>query len=156
MNMKTLIVMRHGHAENWSTTDFDRKLTAEGLEAVNAAAVNLRAEGLYPDQVWCSSAVRTLQTARRAAAILDVSDENIIPLRAFYHIDDCELLREIQHCADGISTLMVVGHNPAVSALVSGIGGEMRCLRPAGMAVLRDIANSWQMFGAGIESVRYC
>lgn len=153
--MKTLITMRHGHAEDRAATDFARKLTADGLVAVNAAAVNLRAAGLRPDLILCSAAARARQTAERVAAVLGMEDGKIIASRSFYYIDDYELLHEIQQTGDEFNTLMVVGHNPAVSALVSGIGGEMYAMRPAELAILQDDGDCWKTFGARIASVRY-
>lgn len=153
--MKILIIMRHGHAENWARTDFDRKLTPEGQLAVNAAAVNLRACELTPDLILCSAAARALETARRVAALLDVDAAKIVAERTLYHIDDYELLRDIQHTAGTVGTLMVVGHNPTVSALASGLGGEMHSMRPAAMAVLRDGGGDWKTFGGNLISTRY-
>ncbi len=153
--MKTLIIMRHGHAEGWARTDFDRKLTPEGLEEVNMAALHLRSENLIPGLILCSAAMRASQTAVRMAAVLGVPDAAIVSERALYHIDDYELLRQIQHMDDGISVMLMVGHNPTVSSLASGLNGEMRSMRPAGMAMICDSAKSWKTFGNDIISSRY-
>jgi phosphohistidine phosphatase len=153
--MKTLIVMRHGHAENWAATDFARCLTADGLTAVGAAAAILRSLALRPDLILSSSAARALQTAERVAAALGIPNDRIMAERSLYHMDDDTLLREIRHTGDEFDTLMMVGHNPAVSALASGLTDEMYGMRPAGFAVLTDGGDSWGTFGERISSARY-
>ncbi len=152
--MKTLIIMRHGNAENWAKTDYERKLTPEGYEAVNEAAMELRRRQAIPQLILSSAAARAAQTANRTAGVLGVPETQIILEKQLYHIDDYELLRTIQHNSEDISILMIVGHNPAVSALASGLSGEMRSLRPAGITILRDAAATWHDFGQNITEVR--
>ena len=60
---KTLILMRHSKAEEGpGKPDHDRELSDRGLRDARAAGAWLREEGLVPDLVICSTAVRTRQT----------------------------------------------------------------------------------------------
>ena len=64
---KTLILMRHSKAEEGFTKpDHDRELAARGRRDATAAGGWLRQEGLVPDLVICSTAVRTRQTWEQA------------------------------------------------------------------------------------------
>ena len=62
--MRTLILLRHAHAEPASDgqADVDRALSAEGLAEAEAAGRWLSAQGLVPDRVLCSPARRTRET----------------------------------------------------------------------------------------------
>ena len=64
---KTLILMRHGKAEEGpGKPDHDRELAARGRRDAKAAGKWLHAEGLVPDLVICSTAQRTRQTWEEA------------------------------------------------------------------------------------------
>lgn len=113
-------VCRHAQAEATSVTglDIDRPLTREGrLQARYLAGLM---SGLLPPErprrVVASPAERTLQTAQTIADELGltVSTEEVL-------LPTCsagEALSVIQELARGVP-LLLVGHNPTVSSLVS-------------------------------------
>lgn len=145
--------MRHGYAENWAKSDFERKLTPEGRVAVNEAAMELRCGKFMPQLILASAAARTAQTANQVARILEIDKTRIILEKALYHIDDYELLRQIQHNGDEISVIMIIGHNPTVSAMASGLSGEMHSLYPAKFVIFKDNTDTWKDFGHNITEV---
>lgn len=67
--MRTLVLMRHGVAEDDNPGgDASRQLTNEGLERAGLAARGLVALGIRPDVVVSSPLVRCVQTAEIVAA----------------------------------------------------------------------------------------
>ena len=112
----TLYIMRHGHAVNRAASDAQRPLSPQGETEVRQVASKL--SGLKPDLFMASPYLRAQQTARilkEAAAIPSeiTTEPGITP-------DDhpsgvAKMLSEL----DNVSEILMVSHNPLVSALVS-------------------------------------
>ena len=112
--MKRLILIRHAKS-SWashSLHDHDRPLNARGRDACIRVAGWLEGQGLRPDEVLCSTALRCQETyARISAAMgLDVEAE---PCRALYHASAPEMLAVLR-AAQG-QTVMMLGHNPGIA-----------------------------------------
>ena len=117
--MPTLIVLRHAKAEHTlGKADHDRVLTGRGRRDAGAAGDWLRAEGLLPDQVLCSTAQRTRETLDRLDLEARVSYEPEI-----YDNDVDSLLDLIRQTGDDVGKLLVVGHNPSFHQLVFELSG---------------------------------
>jgi phosphohistidine phosphatase len=113
---RTLILMRHaksdwGHA---GLADHDRPLNARGAGDAPAMGDWLRAKGHLPDEVLCSTAIRTRQTLQGLAV---TSPTRFLP--ALYHADPDTMLEELQQ-AKGQSVL-VIGHNPGIAAFAASL-----------------------------------
>lgn len=145
---KTLLLMRHGKAEEGAgKPDHDRVLSPRGLRQGELAGAWLREQGLVPDLVICSTAVRTRQTwdsVRRGG----VRAEYVEYRRPVYHGGAEALVETIREDAGDSSTVLVVGHNPvmaqATSRLCDGDGSG-----PAHAALADGFATS------GIAVLRY-
>ncbi|AKU95914.1 phosphohistidine phosphatase, SixA [Labilithrix luteola] len=135
-----LYVMRHGPAEDDSPTgrDADRALTPTGRDRVRHVARALLEGGEAPFIVLSSPLVRALQTAEIVASItgLDrrVADEK--KARASGGTGAVEVRREMAPGGDtlglvgelaraGRKRVMVVGHEPDLSLLVSRLIGRL-------------------------------
>lgn len=134
MNMvKELILMRHGEAEpgNSQTGDFNRNLTPAGENQVARLAELLRNNGQKVDLLIHSAALRGEQTA----AILEKSihPDKIISSRLIYKIGHLELLDLINQWDNSINKVILVGHNPTISFMVSYLTGEQHILLSPGM-----------------------
>lgn len=116
--MRTLVIMRHAKAESSAPTDFERELTDRGHRDATEAGAWLAAQGIQPDYVLVSAAARTTQTWEDVAAgaswdlTLAEYDESLYTASTDAALD---LIREID---DGISTLVVIAHNPTAAYLV--------------------------------------
>ena len=119
--MKRLILMRHAKSD-WSGggQDHDRPLNARGRRAASEMGDWLRAEGLVPDQVLCSSSMRTRETLERLALPEDVAVTYTRQLYLATHHDMLEVLRG----ADGAVVLML-GHNPGSGIFADHILSEV-------------------------------
>lgn len=144
--MKTLIIMRHAHAANSGSSDFERELTAVGISEAREAGEQLKCASIIPDLIISSSAVRAAETASNVAAILELSSDKLIFDRAIYNCGGDGLLELIRLNSGAINTLMVTGHNPAVSVLASILTGNRNSMRPAEKIIIRSTAKSWQDF----------
>lgn len=117
-----LYVMRHGPAEDRGpkVAEFDRKLTSKGRDQTAAAARGLPKLKVQPTAVLSSPLVRCWQTAALVAEALDdnVEPEAVDALAA--GAAPGEMLKAIRQHAGNV---MVVGHDPDVSRLVSYLLG---------------------------------
>ena len=132
-----LYVMRHGPADDDSPTgrDGDRALTPEGRERTRAVARALVAEGEHPLTIVSSPLVRALQTAEIVAAVTDLTQSVRRAKDAGGAAGAVEIRREMAPGGDalglvlelgrsGRKRVMVVGHEPDLSILVSRLVGE--------------------------------
>jgi phosphohistidine phosphatase len=116
--VKTLVVMRHAKAEQSAPSDAERQLTDRGVVDATEGGQWLAGRGIEPDEALVSSAVRTQQTweavAEGAGWDLEATDED-----ALYEAGPETALDLIRAVDDGISTLVVVGHNPTMGSLAA-------------------------------------
>ena len=124
-------VLRHAHAvDRWPGGDHARPLNAVGEREVQALGATggaieraLGAGARRPDLVASSSAVRALATAEGAARALGLPEPQVET--AFYRADADDLAAWLGMLADDVTSVMVVGHNPAVHALVELLGSPV-------------------------------
>jgi phosphohistidine phosphatase len=155
---KTLILMRHSKAEEGlGKPDHDRELAARGRRDATAAGAWLREQGLVPDLVICSTAVRTRQTWEHACHG-GAQTEFIEFRRSVYAGGADAVLETIREDGGDVATVLVVGHNPTTAELTSmlcdGEGSReahdalARGFATSGLAVLR-YAGAWTDLEAG-------
>ena len=137
--MRTLILLRHAHAEPAAAgqADIDRALSAEGLAEAEAAGRWLAQQGLTPDRVLCSPSRRTRETLEAVLGAVGYVEQRLVD--RIYEATPGTLAALVDDHADA-GRLLVVGHNPGLEQLValmhSGQSGDYRGMPPAGVAVL--------------------
>ena len=112
---KQLFVLRHAKS-SWDEpglADHDRPLAPRGRRAVQAIAAHLNSAGITPELVLCSSARRTRETLQGVA----VGGEHVIE-PDLYGATCQEVLERLHRVPDEIGSVMLVGHNPTLQALV--------------------------------------
>ena len=112
---KRLFVLRHAKS-SWDDPgldDHDRPLAPRGRRSLAAITSYMQARGIEPDVVLCSSSRRTRETLDGIA----VGGEHVIE-RALFNADTEEILARLRQLPDDISSVMLIGHNPAAQMLV--------------------------------------
>ncbi len=116
-------MLRHAKAEvGLGLADHERPLAERGLRDAAAMGDFLRAQGLEPGLVLCSTALRTRQTLEGLRLSAPARFE-----RSIYTGDGHDLLHLVHEAgagADGVGTFLLVGHNPAVHELAIIAGNE--------------------------------
>lgn len=115
--MQRLILMRHGQAQRAPVggEDIDRRLTAAGEADARLMGRLLAQQGLAPDQVLVSAAVRTQETW---AAASEPFPQARIQVRQSLYLASAGALRETaEQMGAPDETLMIVGHNPGLHEL---------------------------------------
>jgi len=115
--MKTLYLVRHAKS-GWESncSDFERSLNEKGMKDAPVIAVRMRAKGApLPDILISSPARRALNTAEAFAETFGIEREKIHMEMGIYHGGADELLELVQSVPDSAESLMLFGHNPAIS-----------------------------------------
>ncbi len=141
--MKTLLLMRHAKSD-WDADygpDHDRPLNERGLRSARLMGRVLADEGLVPDLIISSTAVRARSTAELA---IDAGgwDTHLVLDRSLYDEGPRRVL-DAGASAPDVNTVMLVGHQPTWSMLVSTLTGERAELKTATVAVIELDLDSW-------------
>jgi phosphohistidine phosphatase len=119
---RTLVLLRHAKSA-WpdGVPDHDRPLAGRGRRDAPAAGRWLRATGHVPGQVVCSTAQRARQTWQLAESGLMEGQAGSAPRVGFerqvYGASAADLLGLIRQTPTDIESLLLVGHEPAMSGL---------------------------------------
>jgi phosphohistidine phosphatase len=133
---RTLVVVRHAKSD-WShgLPDIERPLADRGRRDAPLIGRWL-SENLDPVQlVVCSPAKRARQTWQLAGARLEPRP----PVRnddRLYTANPTDLLTVLAELPDETRSVVLVGHNPALSDLVEFMTGQLRELKTSAIAVL--------------------
>ncbi len=150
--MKTLLILRHAKS-SWndgSLADHDRPLKPRGREDAPRMGALLRAEGLVPDLILSSTAVRARETARLVAEECGFGGD--IELReAFYPGDPEDYLQALGELSGDHEIVMVVGHNPGLEELLEALTGEYQRLPTAALARVDLPVASWAELDEEVE-----
>jgi phosphohistidine phosphatase len=118
--MKKLVLMRHGAAlsilESGAAGDAGRKLSSEGKDQIRASAGRLKELGFMPDVIISSPFLRAVETADIAAGIFPAARRVKEPALAS-PASLTGILDAISSAAEGASSVLVAGHQPAMGAL---------------------------------------
>jgi phosphohistidine phosphatase len=129
MSMRALYLLRHAIAVERGTPgyrrDRDRPLTLEGEKKMRRIARGLQALELSFDVILSSPFVRAKQTAEIVAARFQAEDRLAFTDALAVGGDHQVLIRELQDRYAQARSLLLVGHEPSLSILISTLlGGD--------------------------------
>ncbi|RMG54545.1 MAG: histidine phosphatase family protein [Gammaproteobacteria bacterium] len=140
--MKQLILLRHAKS-SWADpnqADFDRPLNARGERDAPRMGAFLRDALLKPDYIVTSPARRALQTAELLRSAWGKDSPKLLEEPRIYEASTANLQGVLEsHLAD-CDRLMLVGHNPGISSLLSlltGVQADMPTCSAAVVALRR-------------------
>ena len=116
---RTLLLMRHAKsAYPDGVADYDRPLAPRGIREAGLAGDWLRANVPTIDSVLCSTATRARQTLANTRI-----DAPVQYNERLYGATPETMIEEITQVADTVRTLLVVGHEPTISVVATGLAG---------------------------------
>jgi phosphohistidine phosphatase len=123
--MVTLSLFRHAKSawDNPGLGDFDRPLAPRGEKKAPRMGRYIANEGLEPDIVLCSPAVRARQTLELAAAEWKTSPE-IRYEDALYHAGPADMLGLVKALPPSCAHSMLIGHNPGFHSFAVTLCGD--------------------------------
>jgi phosphohistidine phosphatase len=117
---RQLFVLRHAKS-SWddpALVDHARPLAPRGQRAAELLANYVRREKIRPALVLCSSARRTIETYEGVRPAGELSIES-----GLYGAGADGLLERLRQVPDATSSVMLIGHNPALQTLVLRLAG---------------------------------
>ena len=152
---KSLIVMRHGHAEDGSgnydgsgqgCSDYERPLSDSGKRGARRVGLALYESGIRLNCVLASSAPRAAHSAQLAAEACQFKGQ--ISVRRELYLAPAEgYSKALRTLSDDVQTVLLVGHNPGLSHLVEQLTGQGCSLAPAEYVRLSVELPHWSEFG---------
>ena len=122
---RRLTLIRHANAEQDSDVrDFERPLSRKGAGEANEMARRFQERNLVPDLILVSAAARTRETAETFAKVLGVAARLLQPDDSLYLADGDHIISTIRAVGPRVGHLMVIGHNPGISAAAISLAPE--------------------------------
>ena len=116
--MKKLSFIRHAKS-NWTSplvSDHDRRLAERGQRASTIMRDFFETTNKNFDSVFSSTALRAVETIEIIKPA--IKDTEIMYKKDLYTFDDHMMLEFISKITDEISSVLIVGHNPAIQETV--------------------------------------
>jgi phosphohistidine phosphatase len=119
VSTRTLLLMRHAKSDYPAgVVDRDRPLAPRGIREAGLVGEWLRSSAPPIDAVLCSTAARTRETLTRTGLDVPVTfDERL------YDAVPGTVIDVINGVDDRVATLLVIGHEPAMSSAAIGLAG---------------------------------
>ena len=143
---KELFLVRHAKS-SWddpTISDHDRTLNERGYRNAPEMGRRLSDRRVSPDALISSTALRARTTAEIMAGSINYPKDRIVLDRALYHASATELQEYIGGLDDSHFSVMLFGHNPGMTSLVSHLFGlALDNLPTCGVVHLCFSAESW-------------
>lgn len=143
--MKTLLILRHAKS-SWSDEslpDHERPLNGRGRRDAPRMGELLRAQGLTPDRIISSTALRARTTAEAVAEACGFTGD-VETTDDLYHAAPADCLRVVgERCADE-DRVLIVAHNPGLQELVTRLTGARQEFPTACLAEVSLPLDDWR------------
>ena len=141
--MKKLLLIRHAKAEKeTSVKDFDRPLKYIGIQDAAFMADRLIENGIKPQLIIASPALRTKTTAEIFAEHFSLPDSEYN--KAIYEASQMALLRVVNAFPTGYDTVALVGHNPGIAQLLYYLTGQVKEVHTCTATLIEFETDYWE------------
>lgn len=151
--MKVLLVMRHAKSswEDDSQNDHERPLNARGERDAPRMGRFLASKGLAPEVVLTSDAVRARQTTD---AVIEAANWEVEPQvnNGLYLAEPLDMISTLSRIPVKVHCALLVGHNPGIAELVSGLVDEHTFMPTAAVAQIELPITRWQEVNMGLPN----
>lgn len=150
--MKKLILVRHAKSSwKYNLGDIERPLKKRGINDANNVSNEFKISGFDVDKVYCSPAQRAKSTSEvfsKNIAILKIKTEIVDIL---YDFGGQNLINFIKLIQDEYKSVMIFGHNHAITAFVNTFGSiYIENVPTCGLVVIEFDINSWADLKPGV------
>lgn len=142
--MKKLYIVRHALKEldQLNQDDYDRALSESGINDAKFMAHRLAQKGINVDLIVSSPAKRTKQTSEIFAEALNY-DKSIMYNEVLYMGYVNELIETITYTFDTVDTMVLISHNPSLTALAITLVGFKEKILMGGVMEVEFDCDSW-------------
>ena len=145
---KTLYLMRHAEAaaKEARQEDKSRELTQSGVKDALHTGAWLREQNTHWDLLVSSSAIRAEQTAHMVAEGMKLDHPRILLEDVLFDASVRQLLDYVNNIEDAYQSVLIVGHNPAISYLAEYLTkADIGDMAPGAVAIIRFELSSWKL-----------
>ena len=149
--MIKLIIVRHAKS-SWKEdlSDHERGLESRGVKDAELVSLYFKQFKMQPDLVLSSTAKRAIRTAEIFVENLKISPNLVQYHSDFYDFSGENLIKKLKSTSDKIQTLMVFGHNHALTHFVNSYGDRYIDNVPtSGLVVIEFHVESWKYIFKG-------
>lgn len=149
--MKNLILIRHAKS-SWEAPlkDFDRPLMKRGILDAHDVSANISKFLPKTYIIWSSSAARASETALIFAQNISYPIESIVYKDDLYTFDDKQLEKVIKSCDNSLESVILFGHNEAITNFVNKFGDVfIENVPTSGFVSLQFDSESWDNINKG-------
>ena len=153
--MKKLIIIRHAKS-SWkhNVIDHERPLNERGLEDSDLVSKELNTLGFNIDLLLSSDAYRAKKTAEIFISNLLLHSKLVMYNHDLYDFSGEMLTSVVKSCPVSVNTLMVFGHNHAITDFVNHFGSQIIDNVPTcGVVVIDFETNDWNSIKKGTTSL---
>ncbi|WP_367770066.1 histidine phosphatase family protein [Flavobacterium sp. WC2421] len=149
--MKNLILIRHAKS-NWDAPlkDIDRPLDQRGYKDAHLVSLNIINDLPKTFIIWSSIAKRASDTAVIFAQNVLYPMESIVYKDTLYTFDERQLEKIVKSCSNSYDSLILFGHNAAITNFVNKFGDVFIDNVPtAGFVSLQFDTDYWEKIKKG-------
>ncbi|MDH5379501.1 MAG: phosphohistidine phosphatase SixA [Cyclobacteriaceae bacterium] len=147
MAHKHLYLLRHAHAleRQGNESDFERNLSPTGLQNSTRMGINLLKKEVSFDMIVSSPAERAKNTAELVAEQIKYNTDSIYMNNTIYEASPRNLLQVVNNLKPEWKSVLMVGHNPAISYLAEYLtGSEIGNMTTCGLAYIKFENMKWE------------
>lgn len=143
--MKNLVLIRHGKS-SWDMPieDHERPLNNRGIKNSNVLFEKLQPHLPERFLIWSSTAKRAHDTAKIFNETLNIPQELTVLKPELYTFDSLHLSKVIKNCEDSVPSLIIFGHNNAITDFVNKFGNKyIENVPTSGVVILEFEEENW-------------
>lgn len=152
--MKKLLLIRHAKAVHDSNyEDFERPLKNSGIKDAELMAGRLQSEGIIPELLITSPALRTQTTANIISEFLSLP-KPVEDMR-IYEAGRTILIAIVNQLDEQLNFTGIVGHNPTIEDMVAFLSGHSLGFPPGAAALIEFDLDTWGAVTKGIGTLKW-
>jgi phosphohistidine phosphatase len=142
---KTLLLLRHAKSsyKDQTLADRERPLNRRGKKAAPRMGRLLRDEGLVPDRIISSSALRARATAWAVVQACGFAGD-VSLCHELYLAPPARYIEVLSRVQGDPGCVLVVGHNPGIEQLLAALTGSDQVMPTAALAVVSLPIARWE------------
>lgn len=149
--MKTIYFVRHAKSSwKYDVIDHERPLKSRGITDAGLVSSYVAPKLIAPQKIFSSNATRALSTAEFFKKAWNISETDFSTHYDLYDFSGQQVLDFISDIDNALTTVMIVGHNHALTSIVNMLGDRVIDLVPtSGFVILQFETNSWKSLQNG-------
>lgn len=153
--MKILLLVRHAKS-SWEhdVTDINRPLKKRGIKDAMLVSEHFKNENFIPERVFSSPANRAFTTCKIFMETLEIPINEVEVVQKLYDFNGDNILKFIKSMDNEIDSLMLFGHNFALTNLVNSLGSQYIGNFPtSALAKIHFDIDKWEDVSNGITEL---